>query len=113
MSNVISQDASQEEAPTRLTRRALFDLRLQEMRRRGESTDGMSQLAPTISWPKEDSEVRGARVLALMMADPINQNPNSSWMVAERERQEKQEMIWKEEMDREAVNRLECTQDSP
>lgn len=36
------------EAPG-LTRRALFDLRLAEMRRRGEPTDGMLQQGPTVS----------------------------------------------------------------
>jgi hypothetical protein len=42
-----AQDASTlENAPPRLTRRALFDLDLEQMRWRGELTDGMERHAP-------------------------------------------------------------------
>jgi hypothetical protein len=69
------------EVPLRLTRRALFDLRLDDMRRRGEPTEGMSQRAPTPSYSSEDSKEREARGLALIKAHGIT----SMWS-SERER---------------------------
>jgi hypothetical protein len=112
MSSDEAQDASQEVAPTRparLTRRALFDLRLEEMRQRGEPTEGMSQLAPTMSFTTEDSDERAARVFALCMANGVHDD--SPWMIAENKRLEQEAKERQEEWDREEVYRPQHTQE--
>jgi hypothetical protein len=84
MSDGVARDAPPERGPARLTRHALFSLRLEEMRRRGEPTDGMSQLAPTPSHSSEDSRERVARCRALVHARGISSPiPN---ILAEQER---------------------------
>ena len=65
MNNEEAPPVTQDEAPTglsRLTRRALYDLTLEEMRRHGKPTDDMSDYT-------EDNDERGARALALFLAN--------------------------------------------
>jgi hypothetical protein len=49
-----------------LTRHALFALRLEEMRQRGEHTEGMSRYAPTASMSSYPTEQRVADEMEYM-----------------------------------------------
>ncbi|RMD45106.1 hypothetical protein DV735_g112, partial [Chaetothyriales sp. CBS 134920] len=69
MADAKSPESSPKAAPARLTRHALFELGLEDMRRRGEPTEGMSQRAPTVSHPSWNTEAASAHVQALIAAN--------------------------------------------
>ncbi|RMZ77655.1 hypothetical protein DV738_g4221, partial [Chaetothyriales sp. CBS 135597] len=102
------EGAPLEGAPPPLTRRALFDLTLEDMRRRGEPTEGMSQQAPTLYSTTEDSDERFARLQALVEANGVK-SPSPS-EIAERDRQAE---IWRKSMKEKRRRELEYLMGPP
>jgi hypothetical protein len=73
----------------RLTRHALYEHDLDDLRRRGEPTEGMSNLAPAPTITTEASEDRYRRVLALIKANGLyDMQPTASQLERNREMDE-------------------------
>jgi hypothetical protein len=104
-----ARDAPPEPAPARPTKRALFNLRLEEMRRRGDPTDDISE--PSASGESSGANrERVARILAINRANGPPSEPDPD-LIAEQKRQAEFYMARAAERRRQAKEvRKKCTQ---